>query len=252
MSQTSVEKILQHSIENLPDHVAIIMDGNNRWAKKHNMGGITGHKIGFESVRAVIETAIHYHIKALTLFAFSSENWKRPEGEIKALMELFVFVLKKEVNILHDNNIRLRIIGKRSTFSSELQQLMYRAEQLTANNDGLQLTIAANYGGQWDIVQAARQLVLAVQSGNLTVDEIDEKQIQQRLCLSDLPVPDLLIRTSGEKRISNFLLWQLAYAELVFSSLYWPDFRHQAFVNALFDYSKRQRRFGQTVDQVGK
>ena len=203
-------------------------------------------------MKAVIETAVHYKLEVLTLFAFSSENWRRPPLEVKALMDLFVYVLKREVNKLHEHNIRLRIIGDTQALQPELQGLISRAEDLTRNNTGLQLNIAANYGGQWDIAMAARKMAEAVRDGEIEVDEIDENSLGQHLCLSDLPAVDLCIRTSGEQRISNFLLWQLAYAEFVFAQTLWPEFKHQQFVDTLVEFSLRQRRFGQTAEQLLK
>ncbi len=237
-------------IANLPRHIAIIMDGNNRWAKQRRLPGIAGHKAGVESVRTVVECCARYGIEVLTLFAFSSENWQRPANEVSALMELFMVALNREVKKLHKNNIRLHIIGNRSRFSSDLQRKMADAEQLTAGNTGLTLVIAANYGGQWDIAQAARRLSEQVAAGAMTPEQITPEQIQRHICLADYPMPDLCIRTGGEQRISNFLLWQFAYTELYFCDHYWPDFREEAFVAALKDYSGRQRRFGKTSEQV--
>lgn len=228
----------------LPRHVAIIMDGNNRWAKARHLPGISGHKAGVASVRAVIEVALQQGIQALTLFAFSSENWQRPADEVRGLMELFRWVLRREVKRLNQYQVCLKIIGDRSAFSPELQQLMQQAEQATAQHTRLRLNIAANYGGQWDITQACRKLVQEVTAGQLDADSIQQDDLARHLCLSDCPPPDLCIRTSGEQRISNFLLWQLAYSELAFSSLNWPDYRQQAFYQTLLDYTRRQRRFG--------
>lgn len=247
---TDLAKILALTINPLPRHVAIIMDGNNRWAKHRKLAGAAGHKAGLDAVRAAIETAVHYQLQALTLFAFSSENWRRPELEVKALMDLFVYVLQREVEKLHSNNIRLRIIGDRKALNGELQQLIEQAEALTGNNIGLQLNIAANYSGQWDIVQATSKLAQAVVSGSLDIANIDNAQLASYLCIADLPAVDLCIRTGGEQRISNFLLWQLAYTELYFIDTLWPEFKHQHFVDSLVDFSQRQRRFGQTSEQV--
>ena len=243
-------KILATPVANLPKHVAIIMDGNNRWAKKQNLSGVAGHKAGVDAVKAVIETAVHYELEALTLFAFSSENWRRPAMEVKALMDLFIYVLKREVNKLHEHNIRLRIIGDTNALQPELQRLIAKAEDLTRENTGLQLNIAANYGGQWDIANAARKMAEAVRDGHMQADEITEESFGSWVCLSDLPAVDLCVRTSGEQRISNFLLWQLAYAEFVFTETLWPEFKHQSFVDTLVEYSSRQRRFGQTAEQL--
>ncbi|MDP6968944.1 MAG: polyprenyl diphosphate synthase [Gammaproteobacteria bacterium] len=244
--------ILATSIANLPQHVAIIMDGNNRWAKANSLSGVAGHKAGVDAVKAVVETAVHYELKALTLFAFSSENWRRPPLEVRALMDLFVYVLQREVGKLHENNIRLRIIGDIAALEPKLQHLIAQAEELTGQNTGLQLNIAANYGGQWDIVMAARKAAAAVLDGQLQVDEVDATSFANGLCLSDLPAVDLCIRTSGEQRISNFLLWQLAYAEFVFAQTLWPEFKHQQFVDTLVEFSLRQRRFGHTAEQLIK
>ena len=234
----------------LPRHVAIIMDGNNRWARKRLLPGVAGHKAGVDAVKAVIEVCASEGVEVLTLFAFSSENWARPEAEVGALMELFLFALRREVRKLRDNGIRLKIIGDRSRFAPELCKAMAEAEASTAGGEGMQLLVAANYGGQWDIVQAAQSLARDVSSGALAADGIDAQALEQRLCTADYPLPDLCIRTGGEQRISNFLLWQLAYAELYFSELYWPDFKQDAMREALADFARRQRRFGKTSEQV--
>ena len=243
------QAILDRKLEALPDHVAIIMDGNNRWAKSHSLSGVAGHKAGVDAVRAVIETAVHYKIPALTLFAFSSENWRRPPLEVKALMDLFAYVLKLEVNKLHDNNIRLRIIGDISGLSPELQKLIVAAEGKTFANTGLQLSIAANYGGRWDILEAAKKMAIDLAENGTPPESISEDDFGKFLCLGDLPAVDLCIRTSGEQRISNFLLWQMAYAELVFVDALWPEFKHQKMVDTLAQFGQRQRRFGQTGAQ---
>ncbi|BBP84945.1 polyprenyl diphosphate synthase [Pseudomonas sp. No.21] len=234
----------------IPRHVAIIMDGNNRWAKKRLLPGVAGHKAGVDAVRAVIEVCAEAGVEVLTLFAFSSENWQRPAEEVGALMELFLSALRREARRLNDNQIRLRIIGDRSRFHPELQAAMREAELLTAGEHRFTLQIAANYGGQWDITQAAQRLAREVQAGHLQVDEITPGLLQNCLATGDLPLPDLCIRTGGEHRISNFLLWQLAYAELYFSDLFWPDFKHEAMRKALGDYATRQRRFGKTSEQI--
>lgn len=234
----------------VPQHVAIIMDGNNRWAKKRLLPGVAGHKAGVDAVRAVIEVCADAGVDVLTLFAFSSENWQRPADEVSALMELFLGALRREARRLNDNGIRLRIIGDRSRFHPELQAAMREAELLTAGHNRFTLQIAANYGGQWDITQAAQRLAREVQAGHLQVDEITPGLLQNCLATGDLPLPDLCIRTGGEHRISNFLLWQLAYAELYFSDLFWPDFKHDAMRKALADFATRQRRFGKTSEQI--
>lgn len=234
----------------LPKHVAIIMDGNNRWAKKRFMPGVAGHKAGVKSVRAVVEMSARLGIEALTLFAFSSENWRRPPEEVSALMELFTGALERQVQKLYKNNIRLRVIGDLSAFSARIQQLIAQAQQLTEANTGLNLVIAANYGGQWDIVQASKQLFQQVQQGKLTLEEITEQHFHQYITLADLPPPDLVIRTGGEQRLSNFILWQAAYAELLFSDVLWPDYDEQEYQQALTAYTQRVRRFGRTDGQL--
>lgn len=234
----------------VPRHVAIIMDGNNRWAKKRFLPGVAGHKAGVDAVRAVIEVCAQSGVEVLTLFAFSSENWQRPADEVSALMELFLGALRRESRRLNENGIALRIIGDRSRFHPELQQAMRDAEALTAANHKFILQVAANYGGQWDIVQAAQCLAAQVKTGEMQPEDITAERLQAALSTAGIPLPDLCIRTGGEHRISNFLLWQLAYAELYFSDLYWPDFKHKAMRDALADFATRQRRFGKTSEQV--
>lgn len=245
-----MSKATQDAQRIVPRHVAIIMDGNNRWAKKRFLPGVAGHKAGVDAVRAVVEVCAEAGVEVLTLFAFSSENWQRPAAEVGALMELFLVALRREAKKLDQNGIRLRIIGDRSRFHPELQTAMQEAEQCTAHHSKFLLQVAANYGGQWDIVQAAQQLARSVQSGELQPDDISAERLQSCLSTASQPLPDLCIRTGGERRISNFLLWQLAYSELYFSSLFWPDFKHQAMRDALADFSSRQRRFGKTSEQV--
>lgn len=234
----------------VPRHVAIIMDGNNRWARKRLMPGVAGHKAGVDAVKAAIEVCAEEGVEVLTLFAFSSENWRRPEDEVGALMELFLGALRREVRRLRENDIRLRIIGDRSRFTPELRKAMHDAEALTQGCQRLTLVVAANYGGQWDIAQAARQLAVRVAEGQLDAGSISEAHLQACLSTAEWPLPDLCIRTGGERRISNFLLWQLAYAELYFSDLFWPDFKQDALREALADFARRQRRFGKTSDQI--
>jgi len=245
-----MSEAIQHASGEVPRHVAIIMDGNNRWAKKRFLPGVAGHKAGIDAVRAVVEVCAEAGVEVLTLFAFSSENWRRPAAEVGALMELFLAALRREVKKLDQNGIRLKIIGDRSRFHPELQAAIAKAEQQTAHHDKFLLQVAANYGGQWDIVQAAQQLAAAVQEGELQVEDIDAQHLQNALSTASQPPPDLCIRTGGERRISNFLLWQLAYSELYFTHLFWPDFKHQAMRDALADFSSRQRRFGKTCEQV--
>jgi undecaprenyl diphosphate synthase len=234
----------------MPRHVAIIMDGNGRWAQMRGKRRTAGHKAGAEAVRAAVQFARKKGIESLTLFAFSSENWNRPEQEVSVLMELFMTVLKREVKKLHKYNVRLKIVGDKSAFSARLQKQMQEAEQMTADNTALTLNIAANYGGHWDITNAARKLAEQVAAGQLQPSEITTALLASQLELADQPVPDLLIRTGGEHRISNFLLWQLAYAEFYFSKVLWPDFDDREFAAAIADFSCRERRFGLTSEQL--
>ncbi|KGQ33125.1 polyprenyl diphosphate synthase [Gallibacterium anatis] len=230
--------------ENIPQHVAIIMDGNGRWAKQKGKLRVFGHRNGAQAVRRAVYYAAQTGIKYLTLYAFSSENWQRPENEVNALMDLFIRMLDLEVNKLHKNNIRLNILGDISRFSEGLQKRIHHAQQLTQNNTQLTLNIAANYGGRWDILQAAKQMCRDVQTNNLEVENVDEALFSRYLTTADQPMVDLLIRTSGEQRISNFLLWQAAYAEFYFTEVLWPDFSEQEFEQALYFYQQRERRFG--------
>lgn len=228
----------------LPRHVAIIMDGNGRWANIRGKLRIVGHQAGFHAVQRAITFAVNYQFDALTLYAFSSENWNRPDKEIDSLMRLFAHALKNEMNTLHKNNIRLRIIGDINRFTIELQKSIRRSERLTSKNSGLTLNIAANYGGRWDIVQGVKQLAVKVQQGMLNPNQIDEDVLCRYICMNELAPVDLVIRTGGEYRISNFLLWQIAYAELFFTDVLWPDFNDVIFEGALNAFIKRERRFG--------
>lgn len=239
----------EHSAQ-LPRHVAIIMDGNGRWAEQRGKFRVTGHKAGVKSVRAAVSFAHQLKLDALTLFAFSSENWRRPEEEVSALMSLFIAVLGSEVKKLHRNNIRLKVIGDWSDFSAHLQRKIADAEALTANNSGLTLNIAANYGGRWDITQACRRAAEQVASGELDATDINEDYLNGLMTMADLAPVDLLIRTGGEQRISNFLLWQLAYAELHFTPVLWPDFDETTFSDAIAVFVGRERRFGCTGEQI--
>jgi undecaprenyl diphosphate synthase len=234
----------------MPQHVAIIMDGNGRWAKKKGKIRTFGHKAGVKAVRASVSYALKNNVKVLTLFAFSSENWNRPAEEVRVLMELFKMVLGSEVKKLHKNNVRLKVIGDTSRFDSKLVSKIREAEVLTEKNDSLVLNVAANYGGRWDIVNAAKGLIAQVQAGQIDVADINEDMFTSHTCAADLPAVDLLIRTGGEHRISNFLLWQIAYAELYFSEGFWPDFDETAFQVAVDAFTDRQRRFGKTSEQV--
>ncbi len=233
-----------------PRHIAIIMDGNGRWARGRGMPRPLGHREGVKAVRRVVEACRKHEIEALTLFAFSSENWRRPPTEVSLLMDLFISTLQKEVDSLHANGVCVSFIGDRTPFSKKLRKLMENTEQLTRDNPGLQLAIAVNYGGRWDIAQAARQIAARVQAGELALDAIDADLLGRQLSLAALPEPDLFIRTGGEQRISNFLLWQLAYTELYFTDTLWPDFDENSLLDALASFARRQRRFGQTGDQV--
>lgn len=233
-----------------PLHVAIVMDGNGRWAKARHRPRSFGHRAGQKAVRATIESCLRCGIPALTLFAFSSENWQRPKNEVGALMELFLKALDREVEELHGNGVRLRFIGELGAFGEDLHARMQRAMAKTQGNSTLSLNIAVNYGGRWDILQATRAAVQAALSGELDVPMLDEQKLAAYFCLADLPPVDLFIRTGGERRISNFLLWQIAYSELYFSDALWPDFNRQCFDHALADFAGRERRFGLTQAQL--
>jgi len=231
----------------VPRHVAIIMDGNGRWAKKRFLPRVAGHKSGVEAVRTVIKACIARGIEHLTLFAFSSENWRRPPEEISFLMSLFMSALENEVHKMHENGIRLRIIGDRSRFDAQLSDMICRCEALTAENTRMTLTIAANYGGRWDILQAVERM-LAAQPDKCS--DFSEADLAPYLSMAYAPEPDLFIRTGGEQRISNFLLWQLAYCEFYFTDMFWPDFDAAALDAAIFSYQNRERRFGRTSEQL--
>jgi len=230
-----------------PKHIAVIMDGNGRWARKHFLPRVAGHTRGVETVRDLVKNCLAMKVEYLTLFAFSSENWRRPTEEVTFLMRLFMQALKREVEKLHENNIKLVMIGDRSRFDAALVAQIEASEQLTANNTALVLTIAANYGGRWDVLQAVNKMQLA--APQLT-DIYQEDDLTPHLSMSYAPEPDLFIRTGGEKRISNFLLWQLAYTELYFTDTLWPDFNEEAFNLAISSYQNRERRFGQTSEQL--
>lgn len=235
-----------------PQHIVVVMDGNGRWAKKRLLPRTAGHHAGVKSTRKVVEECVKEQIQALTIFAFSSENWKRPEQEVSSLMELFVSTLQTEVESLHKQNVRVRFIGECSAFSEKLQQKINAAKELTINNTGLQLNIAVNYGGRWDVAEACKTIATKIQSGELQLDDINAELVNEYISLRELPEPDLFIRTGGEKRISNFLIWQLAYTELYFTDVLWPDFKSEDFADALNWYAARQRRFGQTGEQIDK
>lgn len=235
-----------------PHHIAIIMDGNGRWAKQRYMPRIAGHRAGVEAARQVVKNCAKRQVKVLTLFAFSSENWRRPAQEVGYLMDLFLSGLEREIGMLHDNNIQLRFIGDRSRFNDKLTKKITEVENLTAKNTGMTLIIAADYGGQWDIHQAVCQLAQAVEKGELNSTDITPQHISNKLSFADLPDPDLFIRTSGEIRISNFMLWQLAYSELYFTSILWPDFDENELDKALTFFAGRERRYGCSGEQLNE
>jgi undecaprenyl diphosphate synthase len=234
----------------LPEHIAIVMDGNGRWAEARGEPRTFGHRAGIEPVRVTIRECSRLGVGALTLFAFSSENWRRPETEVATLMAIFMDALDREVEELHANQVRLRVIGNRQRLSVRLQQRIAEAEALTADNTGLKLQVAVSYGGRWDVLEAARRLAEQAASGALRPSEIDEERFARELQLADLPDPDLFIRTGGDHRISNFLLWNIAYAELFFTDTLWPDFGVAELAEAIEDFSQRERRFGLTGKQV--
>ena len=233
-----------------PKHIAIIMDGNGRWAKQRHQPRFMGHRAGVKSVEKIVKYCVEKQVSVLSLFAFSSENWRRPGKEVSLLMELFALVLKQQVKRLHKNNVRLKIIGDISKFSTSLQKQISDAQQTTENNTGLTINIAANYGGQWDIAQSVQQLAKQVQAGTLKPEQITEAHISQCLTTAELPEPDLFIRTGGEQRVSNFMLWQMAYTELYFTETLWPDFDEQSLGLAIESFTHRERRFGKTSEQL--
>ena len=231
-------------------HIAIVMDGNGRWAKRQNQPRVAGHRAGVKAVESVIKHCVKRNIAVLSLFAFSSENWRRPDEEISVLMDLFSLSLKQQAKKLHKNNIRLRIIGDISQFSDSLQDNILRAEKLTAGNSGLLVNIAANYGGRWDVTQSVKQLARKVREGKLHPEDITEDTISAGLTTTACVEPDLFIRTGGEKRVSNFLLWQMAYTEFYFTDTLWPDFDEDELDKAIKSFCQRERRFGKTSEQL--
>ena len=243
---TSSTQTIPASAE-IPNHIAVIMDGNGRWARKRFLPRVAGHKRGVDTVRDLVKQCAKLNVKYLTLFAFSSENWRRPDDEVSFLMGLFMDALKREVAKLHENNIRLVLIGDRSRFSEALVEQIVVSEKLTATNTGLTLSIAANYGGRWDILQATNKMISNSTEKQQTFIESD---LTPYLAMSYAPEPDLFIRTGGEKRVSNFLLWQLAYTEFYFTDTLWPDFDAKAFQLAIQSYQQRERRFGRTSEQL--
>ena len=228
----------------IPNHVAIIMDGNGRWAQQRKQLRAVGHRAGLKAVRKIVTYAATLGIKVLTLYAFSSENWKRPENEVSALISLFIYALNREMKSLHKNNVRLNIIGNISQFNEDLQNMIINAEQLTKDNSGLVLNVAANYGGRWDILQSTKKMAKQVLDGKITLDDITEERFNSEISMHDFPEVDLVIRTGGEYRISNFLLWQIAYSELYFTDVLWPDFNQTLFDKAIDVFNTRERRFG--------
>jgi undecaprenyl diphosphate synthase len=235
----------------IPAHVAVIMDGNGRWAKSRALPRHAGHRSGVKAVRETVEIAAQRGVSYLTLFAFSSENWRRPREEVSRLMGLFLEALQREVDDLHRNNVRVTFVGAREQLQEGLVGKIAAAEKKTQNNSGLNLIVAVAFGGRWDIVEAAKSLATKVSAGELVVDDIDDARFAAHLSLAGIPDPDLLIRTGGEQRISNFLLWNLAYAELWFCDRLWPEFGAADFDEALAFYAGRQRRYGHTGEQVG-
>ena len=234
----------------VPLHVAVIMDGNGRWAKGRGLPRIAGHRKGVERVRDMVTACVEKGIRHLTLFAFSSENWRRPQQEVRLLMELFMSALESEVKKLHKNNVRFRVVGDLGRFGEKIVARIRQAEMLTRENTAMTLTIAANYGGRWDIAQACAELARRAARGEIDPDTITEESLEPFLSMAGMPEPDLFIRSGGEQRISNFLLWQLAYTELYFTPVLWPDFDRAQFEQALVSYAGRQRRFGLTGEQI--
>ncbi len=246
-AQTLLSKIDK---DRIPNHIAIIMDGNGRWAKKRALPRVVGHEYGVKSVRTVAETAAKLGVKYLTLYTFSTENWNRPQLEVKAIMALLVRTIRKEVATLQKNNIRLRTIGDISALPKEAYNELQEAMELTKNNERMDLVLALNYSARWDIIQTTKKIAEMVKSGAIEVASINEELISHTLNTGTLPEPELLIRTSGEYRISNFMLWELAYGEFYFTDIYWPEFDQEAFYKAIVDYQKRERRFGKTSEQI--
>ncbi|MCG0275022.1 MAG: isoprenyl transferase [Thermosediminibacteraceae bacterium] len=228
----------------LPTHIAIIMDGNGRWAQKRGLPRIAGHWAGAETLRSIVEFCAELNIKVLTVFAFSTENWKRPQDEVKSILNLLIYYLKKEVDILNKNNIKLMMTGDWQELPPRIREEIKKSIELTSNNTGMILNVALNYGSRREILRACKSISYMVANGKLNPEDIDEKLFKKHLFTADLPDPDLLIRPSGELRLSNFLLWQIAYSELWFCDAYWPDFKKEDLIRAILDYQRRERRFG--------
>lgn len=237
-------------LERIPQHIAIIMDGNGRWAKKYGKPRVFGHKNGVKAVREITEVAANLGVSHLTLYAFSMENWNRPRFEVNALMSLLVDTLRKEITVLNDNNIRLNAIGDLSQLPRRTYETLMEGVEKTKNNERMTLNLALNYSGRWEIVHATKKIAKAIANKELQIEDIDEKYFEKHLLTAGTPDPELLIRTSGEHRVSNYLLWQIAYSELYFAPIYWPDFREEDFYKAIIDYQQRERRFGKTSEQL--
>ena len=248
MSKSLREQILEEEI--FPNHIAIIMDGNGRWAKARNLPRVSGHTEGINSVREIVRICGEIGISYLTLYTFSSENWARPKIEVSAIMKLLLGTIRKEINNLHQNNVRLSSIGNLQDLPSESRRGIVEGMEKTKNNTGLNLILALSYGSRQELLRAVKRIAIKIESGKLESKYISEDILSQELYTSNIPDPDLLIRTGGENRISNFLLWQLAYTELFMTNMFWPDFREKALLEAIVDYQNRQRRFGQTGEQV--
>jgi undecaprenyl diphosphate synthase len=248
------DAVLQEELRNageVPRHVAIIMDGNGRWAQQRGLPRIAGHREGVESVRDTVEACGQLGIGYLTLYAFSTENWNRPQDEVSLLMRLLLKAIRDETDRLHDNNVRMRAIGDIARLPVEVQNELFEGIQKTSANSGLTLTLALSYSGRWDIVQALRRIIDDVSAGRIAVDDLNDEMVSTHLSTTGVPDPDLLIRTSGEFRISNFLLWQLAYSEIVITERFWPSFRRGDLYDAIHEYQRRERRFGMVSEQVG-
>jgi undecaprenyl diphosphate synthase len=248
---TSIQAELKATCQ-LPRHIAIIMDGNGRWARLKGKTRIEGHSAGVESVRDIVESCSQLGIDYLTLFTFSTENWKRPEQEVSALMRLLVKMIGRETRKLHDNNIRLNVIGEMNLLPEKVRSLLKKTMELTKNNNKLMLNIALSYSGQWDVTQACRAIAFDVEAGRINAESVDEQLFASYLSTGSIPDPDLLIRTSGEFRISNFMLWQCAYSEIYVTNTYWPDFHRSQLYEAIREFQHRERRFGLTSEQIEK
>lgn len=242
--------MIQPDLQKIPGHIAIIMDGNGRWAKRQGKARIYGHHAGVEAVRRVVEACTEFGVRYLTLYAFSTENWKRPEAEVNALMELLVRTIRRETPELNKNNVRIGMIGDGHSLPQACVDELNEARKITSNNTGLNLILALSYSGRWEITNAMKQIAEKIKSGAVQPDEIDESMISANLNTATMPDPELVIRTSGEHRISNYLLWQSAYAEFYFTETLWPDFDREELVKAILDYQNRERRFGQTTEQI--